>query len=106
MSPDGLIGEDGMVEIKCPDTHTFVEYLLSGEIPKNYKQQMLWQLCVSGREWCDFVAYDPDMPDDDGYIQIRYTPTLKEREELLDEVRKFNAEVESLIEKIKEKRLK
>ena len=104
MSPDGLVNDDGMVEFKCPDTHTFVEYLLSGDIPKNYQQQMMWQLCVSGREWCDFVAYDPDLPEEDGYIQIRYCPTQKEKTELESEVRKFSAEVDALIKSIKLRR--
>ena len=104
MSPDGLVNGDGLVEFKCPDTRTFIEYLLSGEIPRGYQLQMLWQLCVSGREWCDFVAYDPDLPDEDGYIQIRYQPTQKERADLEDEVRNFSAEVDALVQSIIAKR--
>ena len=76
-SPDGLVNDDGMVEFKCPETHTFLEYKLSGEVPKKYKYQMLWQLACSRRKWADFVAYDPDLPEEDGYFQVRFEPSAK-----------------------------
>lgn len=104
MSPDGLVGKEGLVEFKCPDTHTYIAYLLSGEIPKDYQLQMLWQIAVSGRKWCDFVAYDPDLPEEDGYLQIRYEPKREEITALESEVRKFNTEVDALIKSIIEKR--
>jgi len=60
-SPDGLIGEDGMVEIKSPKASTLVGYHLDGKLPNTYKPQVHGQLWVTGREWCDFFVYHPDM---------------------------------------------
>ena len=62
-SPDGLVGDVGQLEIKCPNTATHIETLLTREIPKKYMCQMYWQMACTGREWCDFVSYDPRMPD-------------------------------------------
>jgi putative phage-type endonuclease len=59
-SPDGLIGKDGMLEIKCPKTSTHVRYLLKGTIPTEYIPQIQGQLWITGRQWCDFMSYDPD----------------------------------------------
>lgn len=61
-SPDGLVGDDGMVEIKCPNTATHIETLLSGTYDGKYLKQMQFQLACSGRAWCDFVSYDPRLP--------------------------------------------
>lgn len=58
-SPDGLVGDDGLVEIKCPNTATHIEYLLAGVVPSDYIKQMQWQMACTGRKWCDFVSYDP-----------------------------------------------
>ncbi len=62
-SPDGLVGADGLVELKCPNTATHIETLLEGGIPSRYESQMLWQLACTGRQWCDLVSYDPRMPE-------------------------------------------
>lgn len=61
-SPDALVGDDGMLEIKVPAPHTHIEYLLSGDMPPKYKPQVQGQIYVSEREWCDFLSYHPDMP--------------------------------------------
>ena len=60
-SPDGLVGDHGLNEIKCPKASTLVEYLLNGKLPSTYKPQVQGQLWVTGREWCDFFAYHPDI---------------------------------------------
>ena len=62
-SPDGLVGADGMLEIKCPNTATHLETLLGQMIPRKYIDQMQWQMACAGRQWCDFVSYDPRMPE-------------------------------------------
>lgn len=62
-SPDGLVGDDGLVEIKCPNTATHIETLLSGKVPAKYVTQMAWQMACTGRAWCDFVSFDPRMPE-------------------------------------------
>lgn len=61
-SPDGLVGDDGLVEIKCPMTKTHLGYIESGP-PKKYKDQMNFQMYCTGRKWCDFVSYDPRVKD-------------------------------------------
>ena len=60
-SPDGLIGEDGGLEIKCPAPATHVEYLRGGKLPSKYKQQVMGCLWITGREWWDFMSYHPNM---------------------------------------------
>lgn len=62
-SPDGLVGSDGLVEIKCPITATHIEVLQTGCIPSKYLTQMYWQMACTGRQWCDFVSFDPRMPE-------------------------------------------
>lgn len=62
-SPDGLVGDDGLVEIKCPNTATQIDTLLRGAVPEKYLLQMNWQMACTGRQWCDFVSYDPRMPE-------------------------------------------
>lgn len=61
-SPDGLVGDLGMVEIKCPNTATHIETLLTGAIDGKYLKQMQFQLACADRQWCDFVSYDPRLP--------------------------------------------
>lgn len=63
-SPDGLVGSMGLVEIKCPNTSTHIDTLLSQTIPAKYTTQMQWQMACTGRAWCDFVSFDPRMPAD------------------------------------------
>jgi putative phage-type endonuclease len=62
-SPDGLVGDDGLVEIKCPNTATHLETLLGQAVPAKYIDQMQFQMACTGRKWCDFVSYDPRMPE-------------------------------------------
>ena len=62
-SPDGLVSDRGLVEIKCPNSATHWEYFKSKEPPKKYFIQMQAQMAVSGRDWCDFISFDPRMPD-------------------------------------------
>jgi putative phage-type endonuclease len=61
-SPDGFVGDDGLVEIKCPNTATHITTLRGGEIPDKYIKQMQWQMACTERDWCDFVSFDPRMP--------------------------------------------
>lgn len=57
-SPDGLVGSDGLIEIKCPNTATHIDTLLSGKVPRKYIIQMHVQMICTGRKWCDFVSFD------------------------------------------------
>lgn len=62
-SPDGLVGDDGLVEIKCPNTSTHVDTLLGASMPEKYFLQIQWQIACTGRQWCDFVSFDPRLPE-------------------------------------------
>jgi putative phage-type endonuclease len=63
-SPDGEVGDEGLLEIKCPNTATMLDVLLSDStsVPPKYLPQIQWQLACTGRQWCDFVMYDPRLP--------------------------------------------
>lgn len=62
-SPDGLVADAGLVEIKCPNTATHIDTLLGRKVPAKYVTQMQWQMACTGRRWCDFVSFDPRMPE-------------------------------------------
>lgn len=96
-SPDGCIGEDGLLEIKCPNTATHIGYLLDGKPPTKYIKQMGWQLACTARKWCDFVSYDPRMPEALQYFCVRYIPDAKDIGILEYEVKAFDKEIEDLI---------
>ena len=61
-SPDGLVGDTGLIEIKCPNTGTHIDTLLTNKVPDRYNTQMQWQLACTGRQWCDYVSFDPRCP--------------------------------------------
>lgn len=61
-SPDGFVGDDGLVEFKCPLTATHLDTLLGQGIDKDYITQVQWQMACTGRQWCDWVSFDPRMP--------------------------------------------
>lgn len=90
-SPDGLVGEDGQIEIKCPYQNGHMEVLLTGDVPAKHKPQIQGQLLVTGREWADFISYHPEMPGeiirverDEAYIKA-LTDALEGFCDLLDE---------------------
>jgi putative phage-type endonuclease len=62
-SPDGLVGDDGLLELKCPNTATHIDTLLTGSIPDKYLKQMQFQMACTGRAWCDFASYDNRLPE-------------------------------------------
>jgi putative phage-type endonuclease len=98
-SPDGLV-DDGLIEIKCPRTHVHIEHLLAGKPPTKYLPQMAWQCVCTGRAWCDFVSFDPKMPEALRLFVVRYTPDAGYLRELEAEVEAFIAEVESKVEQL------
>lgn len=67
-SPDGLVGDDGLIEVKCPMTGTHVASLLGAPISKGHALQMQWQMACTGRDWCDYVSFDPRLPD---HLQLK-----------------------------------
>lgn len=99
-SPDGLVLDGGLVEIKCPNTATHIEYLLAGKPPVKYQPQMLLQLACTGREWCDFVSYDPRMPEEHRLFVARFKPKRDEILSVEQAAIEFLAEVEQTIQKL------
>ena len=99
-SPDGLVSHDGLVEIKCPNTATHIEYALSGKPPAKYQNQMLWQMECTGREWCDFVSFDPRMPEDMKLFIVRFDRDQQRIDDMKDEVINFICEVEEEIQRL------
>ena len=61
-SPDGLVGDDGLIEIKCPNTATHITTLRGGPMDRKYLYQVQWQIACTGRAWCDFASFDPRLP--------------------------------------------
>ena len=101
-SPDGLIGEDGLLEIKCPNSATHIETLISSKVDRKYLLQIQFQLWVTGRKWCDFVSYDPRWP-----VELRlYIQRVGRDEETITEIKKevdlFLKEMFDMLNKIKE----
>lgn len=70
-SPDGLVGEAGLIEAKCPETKNHIATILSGKAPEKYIPQMQWQMACTGRQWCDFISFDPRMPPDLQLFTVR-----------------------------------
>lgn len=101
-SPDGLIGEDGMIEIKCPRATTFLAHLLDDSIEKQYYTQIQFNLMVSGRKWCDFVRYNENF---DLYIK-RVNADKEYQEKIRKTLDECIKEIDDSIKKYEERGLK
>lgn len=99
-SPDGMIGADGLIEIKCPETKTHIDTILADKAPAEYVLQMQWQLACTKRQWVDFVSFDPRMPSDMQIFIKRVQRDEAKIAEIENEVKKFLAEVEQTIQKL------
>lgn len=102
-SPDGLVGDDYVLEIKCPSTKTHFEYLLKGEPPSAYIPQMAWQIACTGRKNAHFVSYDPRAPRGLTYFHCVYTPDDGYIEMLEKEVTAFLIEVDERFKQLESK---
>lgn len=100
-SPDGLVGGDGLLEIKCPQTWTHIETRLGGKVPAKYLTQIQWQMACTGRAWCDFVSYDPRLPDELRLWIRRVDRDDTHIKELESAVSGFLAEVDAKIEQLR-----
>jgi putative phage-type endonuclease len=99
-SPDGYVGDEGMLEIKAPNTATHIETLLGGTIPAKYETQMLWQMACAKREWCDFVSFDPRLPPEMQLFVKRLERDDKRIAELEEMVSDFLAELDEKVAKL------
>jgi putative phage-type endonuclease len=95
-SPDGLVDDDGLVEIKCPNTAQHVEFLRTGKIDPGHELQMLFQMICAQRKWCDYVSFDDRLPEELQYKCVRFDYDEKAAAEVMIEVEKFLAELTSL----------
>lgn len=101
-SPDGLVG-DGLVEIKCPNSTTHVEYLMDGKVPAKYKPQMMVQMLCTQRKWCDFVSFDPRLPEDLQLFVVRFEPKQEELDKIESAIKDFLTEVDKATNKLRSK---
>lgn len=96
-SPDGLVGAEGLIEIKCPNTATHIETLRKKEPIDRYYKQMQWQMAVTGRKWCDFVSFDNRLPDNLAYFCKRIPRDETVIQEIEQEVQAFLLELDVTI---------
>lgn len=99
-SPDGLVDDVGLIEIKCPNTATHLETLLGAEIDGKYVKQMQWQMACTGRNWCDFVSFDCRLP-----VELQMKVQRLERDQALiaglqNDVIEFLAEIEAKVARL------
>jgi putative phage-type endonuclease len=102
-SPDGLTPQFGLIEIKCPNTATHIDTLITEQVPTKYITQMQWQMACTGRLWCDFVSFDPRLPNG---LQLFVTQIERDEEYIAmleEEVIKFLAELDAKIFKLNER---
>lgn len=99
-SPDGLVGEDGLIEIKCPNTATHLEFLRTKTPKPEYLLQMLWQMACTGRKWCDFVSYDDRLPEHLSFQMVRINRDDERIQEIEEEVQKFLHELDEQIDEL------
>ena len=100
-SPDGLVGNSGLVEIKCPKVATHLAYLIAGVVPAGYKNQMMWQMACSGRDWCDFASFRPDLPEHLQLFIVRFKRDPERIKELETAVVAFLDSVDKMINQLK-----
>jgi putative phage-type endonuclease len=97
-SPDGLVGTDGLVEIKCPGTAAHIETLLKRAVPADYLPQVNWQFACTGRKWCDFISFDPRFPEHLRLVVIRVDRDQQQVEQLEAGVTAFQGELAAMLE--------
>lgn len=105
-SPDGLIGDDGLIEIKCPNTATHIETLLGQSVAGKYVTQMQWQMACTGRAWCDFASFDPRMPAEMQLFVRRVERDEETIASLEKDVALFLAELDEKVSALSEKYLR
>ena len=115
-SPDGLVGitinseqnsafmVSGLIEIKCPNTATHIETVLENKAPSKYIPQMQCQMAVTGAKWCDFVSFDPRVPEDLQLLVVRVERDQEYINSMEVEVKQFLGEVEEMVNKLKERK--
>lgn len=102
-TPDGLVDPEGLLEIKCPTTPTHLRYVVSaraGQVPDEYRPQMVWQLACTRRSWVDFVSFDPRVKGPSRLAVVRFEPQPSEVAELEEKASAFLDEVAEMAEQL------
>ena len=100
-SPDGLIGKEGLCQLKAPRRHIHLDWIMAGVVPSDHKEQMLFELaCHPERQWNDFVSYVEDLPPHLGLFIVRQPRDDVKIAEIEAAVAKFNAEIDEIIAKL------
>lgn len=99
-SPDRIVGSDGLLEIKCPDTTTHIEWILGGVVPEQHRNQMYFQMRCCERDWCDFLSFDSRLPKRYQKFMARLHADEQRMEEIDAEVLKFLAEVDEVVARL------
>lgn len=94
-SPDGLVGNDGGIEIKCPKTTTHLKWLQVGTVPEEHQAQCLWNMACAERQWWDFLSFDPRLPEGLRSFIVRMERDERRIGEIEDQVALFHEEVEA-----------
>ncbi|WP_375693806.1 lambda exonuclease family protein [Bartonella sp. AP32XZML] len=105
-SPDGLIGEDGLIEVKCPRSVTHMRFCIGDEIKPEYHAQMQFQMACTERKWCDFVSYDPRFTGEFFHLRMKVKRVLRDDqqiEQINQAVETFLAEIEREIQQLSTK---
>lgn len=102
-SPDGLVGDDGVLEIKCPNTATHIATMQSERHDPQYEWQMLAQMACTGRDWADFVSYDDRLPEPLQYVCHRFERDFKRIREMESEIKAFLEELSDLEKEMRER---
>lgn len=97
-SPDGLVGSDGLVEIKCPQPATHIKTLVGADVDRKYMLQMQWQMVCTGRDWCDFVSFCPSFPPELQLFVKRIDHNAELAAEITEAVTRFLADVDAMTE--------
>jgi predicted phage-related endonuclease len=101
-SPDGLVGTDGLVEIKCPNTAGMIDALLTQTVPGKYNAQMQMQMACTGRAWCDYAVFDPRMPAKAQLFIKRVPRDPAFIQKMEAEIVKFLGELDAKVNQLKE----
>jgi hypothetical protein len=96
-SPDGLVGKDGGIELKCPKTTTHLKWLMAGEVPEEHQAQCLWNMVCCERSWWDFMSFDPRLPEGLKVFIVRMERDEEKIVAIEADVARFNDEVEAAI---------
>lgn len=99
-SPDRLVGEEGLLEIKCPDSHTHIYNMLTSKVKSEYIKQIQWQLDCTGRIWCDFISFDPRLPPKQQLHVVRVNRDLEMILKIREAVEAFQEEMKTKLEKL------